>query len=93
MKVSEVTVAELKAYCRAEDEEDGIFQIILDACKAYIIGQTGLTAEQMEQYEDLTMAILILGSDMYDNRTYHQKDMKANLAVKAIIDQYQRNIL
>ncbi len=93
MKASEVTIAELKAYCRAEDEEDSVFQIILDACKAYIIGQTGLTTEQMDRYEDLTMAILILGSDMYDNRAYHQKEAKPNLAVKAIIDQYQMNIL
>ena len=95
MKLSELSVEELKAYCRAEDEENSVFEIILAACKAYIRGQTGLTDEEMDKYEDLTMAAMILGSDMYDNRTYQQKETKvtANLAVKSIIDQYQRNIL
>lgn len=95
MKLSNLSIEEMKTYCKAEDEEDSIFQIILDACKAYIRGQTGLTDEEMDKYEDLTIAALILGSDMYDNRTYHQKDTKVtpNLAAKAIIDQYQMTIL
>lgn len=95
MKLSELTLAECKAYCRAEDEEDGIFAILLAACKAYIKGQTALTEEQMDQYEDLTIAALILVSDLYDNRAYQQKETKItpNLAVKSIIDQYQMHIL
>lgn len=95
MKISAVTTEELRTYCKAEDEEEVVFDIILDACKAYIRGQTGLTDEEMDKYEDLTIALLILGADMYDNRTYQQKETKvtANLAVKAIIDQYQMTIL
>ena len=95
MKLSELTIKELKGYCRAEDEEDNVFEIILAACKAYIRGQTGLSDEEMDKYEDLTMAAMILASDMYDNRTYQQKETKvtANLAAKAIIDQYCRTLL
>ena len=95
MKISKLTIEDLKTYCRAEDEENSVFEIILAACKAFIRGQTGLTDDEMDQYEDLTIAALILASDMYDNRTYQQKETKvtANLAVKAIIDQYQMNIL
>ena len=95
MKLSELTIEEAKLYCRAEDEEDEVFEIILDACRAFIRGQTGLTDEEMDKYEDLTMAALILASDMYDNRTYQQKETKvtANLAAKAIIDQYCRILL
>lgn len=95
MKVSELTIAECKAYCRAEEEEDEIFTLILPACKAYISGQTGLTEEEMDAYEDLTIALLILASDFYDNRGYQQKDVRitANLAAKAIIDQYCKTLL
>lgn len=96
MKISDVTTEEVRKYCKAdEDEEEVIFEIILDACKAFIRGQTGLTDEGMDKYEDLTIALLILASDMYDNRTYQQKEVKvtANLAAKAIIDQYQMTIL
>lgn len=95
MKLSDVTTEELRTYCKAEDEEEVVFDIILDACKAFIRGQTGLTDEEIDKYEDLTIAAMILASDMYDNRTYQQKETKvtANLAVKAIIDQYQMNIL
>lgn len=95
MKVSELTIAECKAYCRAEDEEDAIFTILLAAGKAYIKGQTALTEEQMDQYEDLTAALLILCADLYENRAYQQSEVRVtpNLAVKAIIDQYQMHIL
>ena len=95
MKLSALSIEELKTYCRAEDEEDSVFEIILDACKAFIRGQTGLTDDEMDKYEDLTMAAMILASDMYDNRAYQQKQAKvtANMAVKAIIDQYQMTIL
>lgn len=95
MKLSDVTTEELRTYCKAEDEEEVVFDIILDACKAFIRGQTGLTDEEIDKYEDLTIAAMILASDMYDNRTYQQKETKvtANMAVKAIIDQYQMTIL
>lgn len=95
MKLSDLTIAEVKAYCRAEDEEDEIFTVLLSAGKAYVRGQTGLTEEEMEAYEDLTVAVLILVSDLYDNRIYQQKETKitANLAVRSIIDQYCRNLI
>ena len=95
MKISELTIGELKLYCRAEDEEDKVFEIILDTCKAYIRGQTGLTEEEMDGHEDLTMAAMILASDFYDNRAYQQTATKItpNLAAKAIIDQHCRIIL
>ena len=95
MKISAVTKEELRIYCKAEDEEEVIFDIILSACKAYIKGQTGLSDEEMDDQEDLTIALLILASDMYDNRTYQQKDTKItpNLAAKAIIDQHCRTLL
>ena len=95
MKISKLRIEELKTYCRAEDEDNDVFEIILASCKAYIRGQTGLTDEEMDRYEDLTVAAMILASDMYDNRTYQQKETKvtANLAAKAIIEQYCRILL
>ena len=99
MKMSEVTIAELKLYCRADDigdEEDSIFQGILEAGKQFVMSQTGMTAEECDEKADLTIAMLMFCSDLYDNRTYSvaaTKTPKENPAVKAILDQYNMNML
>ena len=82
MKISELTIEELKVYCGAEDDEDKVFEIILDTCKAYIRGQTGLTDEEMDDHEDLTMAAMILASDFYDNRSYKLRLFFQNFSIK-----------
>ncbi len=95
MKISQVTIDDLKAYCRAEDGEESLFQAILAAGKDFIKGQTGLTEEEMDKYEDLTIALYILSAEWYENRAYtliHAK-VTVNPAAKAIIDQYNMNIL
>lgn len=98
MKISEVTIDDVKRFCRAEDsgEEDSIFSAILDAGKQFIQSQTGLTAEECDEKADLTLAMLMFCSDLYDNRNYSVAATKLpheNPAVKAIIDQYNMNIL
>lgn len=94
MKVSEVTILNLKDYCRVEGtEEDAIFTIILAACKQYILSQTGLTELQIDEKEDLTIALMVLADEMYENRNYTVKDNKVNLVVDSIINQYRVNFL
>lgn len=97
MKVSEVTIEDLKEYCRVDGtEEDGIFRVILGGCKQFIKGQTGLDEETMDTKEDLTIALFILGAEFYENRSYTMtagRAVSVNPAVNSILAQYCMHIL
>ncbi|MBM6830011.1 phage gp6-like head-tail connector protein [Anaerotignum lactatifermentans] len=99
MKISELTLEDVKLYCRAEGEaeEDILFAAIMDAGKQYIQSQTGMSEEEIDTKADLTLAFLMLAADMYENRTYtiltSGKTPNINPAASAIINQYCRIIL
>lgn len=94
MKLSEVTIEELKKYANVyHDEDDILFGQILTACKAYIRGYTGLTDETMDDNDDLVLACYVLSNELYDNRAYNIESAKANLVVKAILDMHSTNLL
>lgn len=94
MKISEVTVKSLKEYAHVyHDEDDKLFESILAACKAYIKGYTGLSGEQMDTKEDLTMTLFILSNELYDNRTFTVENDKVNIVIKSILDMHSINLL
>lgn len=96
MKISEVTTMDLIEYARAysEDVETiSTFEIIKAAVKSYIKGYTGLTDEQMDSKEDLTIALMVIANDMYDNRSFSVQDDKVNKVIKSILDMHSINLL
>lgn len=94
MKISEVTIKDLKEYAQVPHAlDDGIFTNILVAVKSYIKNYTGLTVEQMDLKEDLTIALMVLSNEMYDNRVYSVQDDKVNKVIKSILDMYSVNLL
>ena len=64
-----------------------------DAAKSFIRGQTGLDDEQIDAYEDITIAVLVLTQDMYDNRRLYVEKSNVNKVVDSIIYQYAENWL
>ncbi|WP_026694086.1 head-tail connector protein [Peribacillus kribbensis] len=94
MLVSEITIQDLKNYARVDyDEDDLLFSSILEACKLYITSYTGLTLEQIDAKEDLTMAIFVLSNELYENRTFTVLDNKVNVVIKSILDMHSINLL
>lgn len=94
MKISEVTIEDLKEYAGVyHNEDDKLFDSILPACKNYIKKYTGLTDEQMDANEDLTIALFVLSNELYDNRTYTVDNNKANTVIKSILDMHSINLL
>lgn len=96
MKVSEVTVPDLMEYAHEYDEDPEViktFTNILVACKSYVKNYTGLTLEQMETKEDLTIALMVLANEMYDNRVFTVQDNKVNVVIKSILDMHSINLL
>lgn len=94
MKISEVTIDDLKEYANVEhDYDDKMFTNILIAAKAYIKSYTGLNEEQIDEKEDLTIALMVLCNEMYDNRAFSVQDNKANTVISNILDMYSINLL
>ncbi len=96
MKISEVTIEDLKEYAReySDDSETlKTFTNILVACKSYIKGYTGLSNEQMDTKEDLSIALMVIANEMYDNRTFTVENDKVNTVIKSILDMHSINLL
>jgi uncharacterized phage protein (predicted DNA packaging) len=94
MIISDITIQDLKDYARVDhDEDDFLFQNIIDACKTYIKSYTGLTSEQLDEKEDMTMVLFVLSVELYENRTFTVKDDKVNVVIKSILDMHSINLL
>lgn len=94
MKVSEITPDQVIEYARMDTESMDISpEMLLQSAKAYIRGQTGLGDEEMDRYEDLSIAVLALCSDWYDNRQMTVEKSNANRVVQSILDLHSRNLL
>jgi hypothetical protein len=96
MKISEVQVQDLKDYAREYNDDvqtNSFFDLILAAGKAYIKGYTGLDDTALDTHEDLTIVLMVLANEMYDNRTYTVENDKVNNVIKSILDMYSINLL
>lgn len=95
MKISEIKVEYLISYCNAYDDEETKknMGIILDASKAFIKSSTGLDDETIDTYEDLTLVLLAVVSDMYDNRTFTIEKVQINPIYDSILNMHRRNFL
>lgn len=94
MKISEVTITELKNYLHVyHTEDDNLLTAILVAAKSFVRNYTGLAAENLDISEDLTMAVFILGAELYDNRVYTVDNTSINPAIQAILNMHSVNLL
>lgn len=98
MKVSEITSEYIADYLRIDEPEEIQLREI-EATKAaaiaYASSYTGLSVEEMDEHEDITIAVMIQISDMYENRNLYldYKSKEVNRAVTEILGLYQRNLL
>lgn len=94
MRLSETGLAEIKDYCGVSDtDNDNILNGLRSAAVSFILNQTGLTAAEAENYEDLSVALLVLVYDMYLNRSYSVDKSAVNPIVQSILSEHARNLL
>lgn len=97
MKFSEVTVNDLKDYARVDhDDEDLLFETILEAARSHIRAYTGLTDEILDTLPDTTIALYVIANEMYENRTGTSIDNKAskfNELLDRILGSHSVNLL
>ena len=93
MKISEITTETIAEHLRVDETDDPMIQVIKDAAVEYVRSYTGLTDEELDAHEDLTLAVLILASDMYDNRAATVKEANSNKTLECILGMHSKNQL
>lgn len=98
MKVSEIHLPQIAKQIREEFEyiaesDKVLLEAERVASVAYVKTYTGLTDEQMDEHEDLSIAVLCLISDMYDNRQMYVDKSNVNRVVDTILSMYSVNLI
>lgn len=96
MKMSELTPQIVKDYCGiSDDDSDAIIEkALIPAAQKFIIGYTGLTAEQCDTHEDIAIACMVLVNDMFSQRDYTiSMHRQVSPTVKTILGMYAVNYL
>lgn len=94
MKISEIKLDEIKNYLHVyHAEDDKLLEGILAAAKSFVKSYTGLSTENLDISEDLSMAVFILASELYDNRAYTVENDSVNPVIQAILNMHSVNLL
>lgn len=99
MRFSEIDLSSVYQHLRLEPEavdraEEMLAQSLLTAALDFVRSYTGLNDEELDQHEDISVAVLILVSDMYDNRQMTVTGTRtANRAVETILGLHCINLL
>lgn len=98
MKVSEIGISEICQQIRQEEayltsNDRALISILQNAAVEYVKSYTGLSMEEIDQHEDITVAVLVLISDMFDNRQMYVDKNNVNRVVDTILGMYCVNYL
>lgn len=96
MKVSELTKEIVANYIRVEITTltTPILDLVLPAAITYCATYTGLELKDLDEYDDMALAVLTLCGEFYDNRTYTAvENAIVNPTTQAILDKYSMNLM
>lgn len=96
MKVSELTKEIVANYIRVEITTltTPILELVLPAAITYCATYTGLEPKDLDEYDDMALAVLALCGEFYDNRTYTAvENAIVNPTTQAILDKYSMNLM
>ena len=95
-KVSDITPQDLAEYIRLVDptqDDYNTLNTLLTVAKVYVGEHTGRTIQDLDDYKDVVIVILVLVQDMWDNRTLYVDSDKANKVVESILGLHAVNLL
>ncbi|MDQ0898434.1 head-tail connector protein [Paenibacillus sp. V4I7] len=94
MLISQVTVNDLKTYANVyHNIDNSLFQAILMGVKSFLSSYTGKKIDELDAFEDLTIALFILSNEMYDNRMVQVEHDKVGFVIKNLLDSHSINLL
>lgn len=93
MKVSELTVKNVAEFIRLDEYDEKELKDILEAAKSYAKNYTNLAPAQMDENEEISIAVLILCQDMYDNRAAAADAAAQNKTLTNILNMHSYNLV
>ena len=91
---SKLNIDILKEYLRLDSDDDNkLLEMILIASKGFVKSYTGLDETALESIEEITVAILALSAEMYDNRQFTVDKDNINPVIKTILGMHSVNLL
>lgn len=95
-KVSDITYLDIVNYIRLtevdQDDKNTLINL-LNISKNFIMNYTGRTQEELDNYQDFVIVVLILCQDMWDNRTMYIDKSNINKVVETILGMHSVNLL
>lgn len=95
-KVSDITAQDVAEYIRLEEldaADTNTLNNLIAVAKAFIINYTGRTEEELDNYQDFVIVMLVLVQDMWDNRTMYVDTTNLNFVVDSILHLHSVNFL
>lgn len=94
--VSQITANDIAAYIRLDEvtvDDTNTLNNLLAVAKAFIVNYTGRSEEELDNYPDFVIVVLILCQDMWDNRTLYVDKTNLNKVVETILGMHSVNLL
>lgn len=95
-KVSEITTKDVQDYLRIDEvteSDTNTLTTLLNVAKVYVGEYTGRSIQDLDNYRDIVIAVLILCQDMWDNRTLYVDTTNVNKVVESILSLHSVNLL
>jgi len=95
-KVSDITVTDLVEYLRItelDDVQEKFLKTALEAAKNLVVSETGLSLSDLDKYPDMTLAVMAITQDLYDNRSVYVDKSNVSETISTILGLYRINLL
>ena len=96
LKVSDITPQDCADYIRLSDpntDDLNTLTTLINVAKVYVGEQTGHTIQELDNYKDFIIVVLILVQDMWDNRALYVDKSNVNKVVESILGLHSVNLL
>lgn len=94
--VSDITYQDVAEYLRISELSAGdqaLLTNLIGIAKTFIMGYTGHTSEELDDYQDFVIVVFVLCQDMWDNRTLYVDSANLNQVIEAILGMHSVNLL
>lgn len=95
-KISEITYSDVADYLRLSEvsqDDENTLTTLINVSIAYILGYTGQQYENLDNFQDLVIVVLVLCQSMWDDRTLYVDNSNLNNVVQGILDMHSVNLL
>ena len=97
MKISELTINDIKEYIGVSDNSlttNTTLENLYNAAVSYVKGYCDLSDEELDNREELTIAVLMIIYDMFENRSAQTNfHIQPNKTYENILNMFSKNLL